>query len=108
MAGRLALQTARRAESDQLTHDEPEIGRPGMNQETFEDVLVAAEMRAAHASRVVDVRERSFDILATSPHQSAAPGSANPSAIAIHRRLGFRRLRPIASTAGRLRDVGPE
>src|SRR5207244_2023312 len=57
------LQTARRPESDQLTHDEPKIEAAGMNQQPLEDVLMTTQMRAAHAARVVDVRERALDPL---------------------------------------------
>src|SRR5712692_4383192 len=103
-----ALQTARRAEADELTHEEPEIEGTGMNQDALENVRVAAQMRAPHAARVVDMRERAFDQFAASPHQAPSTSSTNPAAIAIHRRLGLGLLRPIASPAVRLGDVGPE
>src|SRR5713101_8648481 len=90
-----ALQAARGTESDQLTHDEPEIEPTGMNQEAFQNVRVTAEMRAPHAAGVVEMGERALDHLTAPAHQSASPGSANPPPIVIHRRLGLRLLRPV-------------
>ena len=89
-----------------MTHDEPEIEATGMNQEAFQNVCVTAQMGTAHAPGVIEMGERALDHLATSTHQAAAPSSPNPPAVAIHRRLGSRLLRPVASTPGRLRHVG--
>jgi hypothetical protein len=38
--------------------------KPGMNQQTLEDVRVAALMRAAHPNGVIEMREGAFDQLA--------------------------------------------
>ena len=45
-SGHAALQPARRADPDQMTHDEPEIEATRMNQEALQDVGVAAQMGA--------------------------------------------------------------
>src|SRR5712691_5329261 len=105
---RAALQTARRAETDQLTHDEPEIEAARMNQDALENVRVAAQMRATHAPRVVDMRKRAFDQLAAATHQATSTSSLNPATIAIHRRLGLGLLRPVALPPVRLRNVGAD
>ena len=104
----MALQPARRADADQVTHDEPEIEATRMNQQTLQDVRVAAQMRAAHPARVVEMREGAFDALAALAHQSASASSANPSSIAIHWRLRFRFLRPVASAPIRLGHIRPD
>src|SRR6266496_417047 len=83
------LQAARRAHPDHLTHDESEIEATDVNQYPLENIRVAAQMRTAHPTRVVDMRERAFDRLPASTHQPPAAGAANPAAIAIHRRLGL-------------------
>ena len=104
-----ALQAARRADSDQVPHDESEIEATCMNQDAFQDIRVAAQMRAAHAARVVEMREGAFDPLAALTHQ--APSASAPRIrrrLPIHRRLGLGRLRPVASSAIGLRDVGPD
>ena len=43
------LEAARRADADQLTHEEPQIEAAGVDQESLADVRVAAEMHAAQA-----------------------------------------------------------
>ena len=75
---RAALQAAGRPDADQMTHHEPEIEATRMDQQPFEDVGVTAQMRAAHAAGVVDMCERAFNPLATSTHQTATAGAANP------------------------------
>src|SRR5437870_11171935 len=79
-----------------------------MNQEAFQNIRVAAQMRPTHAPRVIEMREGAFDPLAALAHQAPAASSANPATIAIHRRLGLGLLRPIASPAVRLRHVGAD
>src|SRR6266480_2121380 len=72
----LSSQAPRCAEADQLTHHEPEIEATRMNQQSLQDVRVAAQMGAAHAARVVEMREGAFDLLAALAHQSASAWSA--------------------------------
>jgi len=43
-----ALQPARRADANQVSHDEPEIEATRMNQEALQDIRVTAQMRATH------------------------------------------------------------
>ena len=106
--GHAALQPARRADPDQMTHDEPEIEATRMNQEALQDVRVAAQMRAPHPARVVEMRKRAFDPFAALAHQAAAAAAPHPATIAIHRRLGLGSLRPITSPPVRLGHVGPD
>ena len=51
-SGHAALQPARRADPDQMTHDEPEIEATRMNQEALQDVRVAAQMTCAASTPV--------------------------------------------------------
>ena len=87
---RAILQPARRAAADQVAHDEPEIEAPRMNQQALEDIGVAAQMRAAHPTGVVEMREGAFDPLAPLTHQAPAARATNPPPIGIHRDLGLR------------------
>ena len=98
-------ESRRRADAEDLTHDEPKIEATGMNQQPLQDVRVTAQMGATHPARVIDMREGAFDRLATSTHQAPAAGSTNPATIAIHGCLRFRMLRPVASTSVGLRDM---
>src|ERR1019366_5324862 len=102
------LQPARRADAEQVAHDKPEIKAPRMNQQALEDIGVAAQMRAAHPTGVVEMREGAFEPLAPLTHQAPAARTTNPATIVIHRGLGLGLLGPIAPTAVRLRDVRPD
>src|ERR1700675_3104908 len=86
----------------------PRLKPPALNQQALQDIRVAAQMRAAHAPGVIEMRERAFDPLAALAHQTPAAWSSNPATIAIDRCLGLGRLRPIASSPIRLRNVGPD
>src|SRR6202051_3246049 len=85
---RAILQPARRAAANQVAHDEPEIEAPRMNQQALEDISVATQMRAAHPTGVVKMREGAFDPLAPLTHQAPAARSTNPPTISIYRDLG--------------------
>ena len=76
------LQAARRAAADQVAHDQPEIEAPRMNQQALEDIRVAAQIRAAHPTGVVEMREGAFDPLAPLAHQAPAARSTNPPTLA--------------------------
>src|SRR5688572_9059404 len=65
-------------------------------------------MRPPHATGVVEMRERTFDPLATLAHQSASAWPAQAPTITIDGRLRLRLLRPVASPPVRLGDVGPD
>ena len=64
-----ALQTARRADADQMTHGEPEVEATRMSQDARQDVRVPAEERATHGSRVIAIRRTS---VRTTRHVDAA------------------------------------
>jgi hypothetical protein len=59
---RAALEAPRRADAEQLPHQQAEIQAAGMNHQTFEDVVVTAEVDASHAARFVQVRRRPFQL----------------------------------------------
>ena len=64
---------------------EAESEAPRMNQQALQDVRVAAQMGAAHAARVVEMREGAFGPFAPLTHQATAARSTNPTTIVIHR-----------------------
>jgi hypothetical protein len=98
VAGRI-LQPARRAAADQVAHDEPEIEAARMNQQALEDIRVAAQMRAPHPTRVVEMREGAGDsddsvyhrpvflraAISAEPDQTSAAPRANIRMIFISR-----------------------
>ncbi len=89
--GEATLQPARRADADQVPHEQAEIEAAGMNQQALQNVVVAAQMHATHPAGLVEMREGAFQPLAALPQQAPAARAANASTIAIHRvaRLGF-------------------
>src|ERR687888_1450073 len=82
-----SLEAARCADAEDRAHQQPEVEPPGMDQQPLEDVLVTAQVRTAHAARVIEMGERAFDPFAPLAHQAPSAPSANPSAIAIHGHL---------------------
>src|ERR1700732_2126379 len=102
------LQPARRADAEQVAHEQPEIEAPGMNQQALEDIGVAAQIRAAHPTGVVEMREGAFDPLAPLTHQATAAWATKPPPVGIYRGLGRWLLGPIAAPAVRLRDLRPD
>ena len=79
-----------------------------MNQQALEDIGVATQMRAAHSTGVIEMREGAFDPLTPLTHQAPAARATNPPPIGIHQGLGLRLLRPITATTVRLRHVRTE
>jgi hypothetical protein len=62
-----ALEGARCAGADQLTHEEPEIECANVDQQSLQNVRVAAEVYAAHSAGFIDVGEGTFQALAAEP-----------------------------------------
>src|SRR3954467_10621972 len=52
------------------------------------------------------MREGPFDALAPLAHQAASAGATHATSVAIYRRFGLGRLRPIASSPVRPRELG--
>ena len=51
------LQATRRADANQLPHEEPEIEAARVDQQPLQNVRVSAEVDAVHAARLVEMRE---------------------------------------------------
>jgi hypothetical protein len=102
------LQPARRADADQLPHEESEIEAAGMDQHALENVRVPAEMQAAHAAGLVEMGEGPFQSLAAEPQQTQAARTSNAPTIAIHRVPGFRVVLPVAPSSIRFGDIAAD
>jgi hypothetical protein len=50
-----ALQAARRADTGQLTHEEPEIEGAGVDQHALQNIRVTAEVHAAHTAGLIEM-----------------------------------------------------
>ena len=102
------LQPTRRADADQLPHQQSEIETADVNQQSLQNVRVPAEVHAAHPARFVEMREGPLQALAAKPQQTQAPRAANTATIAIDRGACVGLLLPVASPAIGFRDVAPD
>jgi len=64
-----------------------------MDQQSFADVVVTAQMRASHAARLRGMRRRPLEQLAASAKQSLATRTVDASTIRVHG-VAFRQLIP--------------
>ena len=103
-----SLEAARRAHPDQRAHEQAQVERPRVDEQSLEDVGMPSQVRPSHAAGVVQMHVRPFEVLAPSPQQGHAPCTADASAIRIDRIAGDGVLRPVASATIRFRDVAPQ
>ena len=75
-----ALKTARRAHADEGPHDEAQVESPGVDEQPFQDVRVASQVRSTEAASFVEMRIRSFQQLAAFPQQGQSTGAADAPA----------------------------
>src|SRR5260370_8312159 len=61
------LQPARRAPAERLPHQNAEIERAGVDEESFENVLVTTEMRPPHPAGVLDMAQPALPLLTPPP-----------------------------------------
>src|SRR2546425_9297750 len=72
-----SLQPSRRAAPERLPHEQAKIERARVVEQPLQDVLMAAQVRAAEAAGVVQVGEGARDVLAPAPQQSLAARAAH-------------------------------
>src|SRR5439155_6341495 len=65
-----ALQPSRRATPECLPHEQTEVERAGVHEQSLEYVVMPAQMRAAEASGVVQVSEGALDVLDAASDES--------------------------------------
>ena len=100
-----ALEASRRADADQLSHEEAEIEAAGMNQQPLPDVGMAAEVHATHPASLIEMGKGTLQACTAEPQQTQAPRPADTPTIAIHRVARRRVLFPIPSSPIRFGDV---
>src|SRR6267142_3932863 len=99
------LQASRRADADQLTHEEPEIEGARVEQHALQNVRVPAEVHAAHPAGLIEMGKGSFHALPATSQQPLAARATDASTIAVDGVAGRRVLLPIASPTIGFRDV---
>ena len=78
-----ALEAARRADADELPHQESEIEAADVDEEPFQDVRVATQVRPAQAARLIEMRVRPFQSLAPATLQPSTACPAYPSPVRV-------------------------
>ena len=78
-----ALETAGRTDADQVTHEQPQVEAASVDQHTFQNVRVSAQVHAAQAASFVEMRERTFESFATQAQQPLATSAVNASPVPI-------------------------
>jgi hypothetical protein len=97
--GGTALDAARGAHAEARAHQQAEIAGARLHQHAFQDVGMAAQMHAPHASRPIEMRKRSLEPFASLPQQPSTACAANPSAVAIDGIARFRMALPVPTAA---------
>ena len=90
-----SLQAPWRADADERPHQEGEVEAADVHEEPFQDVRVAAQMDAPHATGFVEMRVRSFQPLAAAPLQRPPTHAADTPPVRVHRGARRRLLRPV-------------
>ena len=74
-----------RAHADQRSHEQAHVEGARVDEQSFEDVGVPAQMRRPHAPGLVEMGVGAFAAFATLALQGSAPCAADAAAIGVHR-----------------------
>lgn len=102
-----SLEAARCPDADQGPHEKRQVAAADLDEQPFEDVGMAAQVRAAQPAGFVEMGVGSLQPYAALAEQRQSVGPSNASAIRVDRRACRGLLLPAASTALGLGDVGP-
>src|SRR5215204_1342391 len=78
------LQRARRADADQVAHEQAEIEATGLNQQALSNVGVAAEVHARHPAGLIEMGEGAFQALSAQAQQPQSACATDAPTIAVH------------------------
>src|SRR5882757_11186484 len=102
-----ALQSARLAKAEMLPHYQAQIEASNVDQQPLEDVGMTSKMGSAQSPGLIAVGKAAFDQLATLLHQPLASTAPDPAAVAVDRCFLSHLSQAAATTALRLRNIGP-
>jgi hypothetical protein len=100
-----ALQSARRADADQPTHEQAEIEAGGVDQQSLPNVRVPAQVRAAQAAGLIEMSERALQSCTAQPQEALATRTADTPTVPIHGVACIGVLLPAPSPTIRFGDV---
>ena len=84
-----SLQPARRSVSRNCPHDQAEIERAGMDEQTFSDVVPISQMGSSYAAGFVHVRKGAFHPFSALTQHAFASFSPDAPPVLINRGLLF-------------------
>ena len=93
------LEATRRAYADQRSHEQAHVEGARVDEQSFEDVGVPAQMRPPHAPGLVEMGVGAFEAFAPLALQGSAPCAADAAAIGVHRVSRRGRAPPAPSAA---------
>ena len=100
-----ALKAPRRAHTDQVPQQQPEVAAGDVHEQPFPDVRMPSKMDPSHPARLAHVRERPLQQLPATPQEPMAPLPADPAPVGIHGVASRLPLLPAPAPPVRLRDV---
>src|SRR6202050_1623655 len=78
-----------------------------MNEQSLDDVVMAAQVSPSHSAGFVHMRKASFDSLSALAQQALAALASDPPAVLINRRLLFLLALPVAAPAVGFGTIAP-
>src|ERR1700691_4313319 len=82
---RAALESPRCPSSQHFPHDQAQIERPGVNEQSLDDVAMAPQVGSSHAPGFVHMGKASFHQFSPLTQQPLPTVAADPSAVLIDR-----------------------
>jgi hypothetical protein len=82
---RASLESAWRSASHCFSHDQAQVERPGMNEQSLDDVVMMPQVSSPHASGLIHMREASFHQFSPLPQQPLSALSPDASPVLINR-----------------------
>src|SRR5687767_1538306 len=89
------LQSARCADANQLTHEQPEIETTGVDQQPLQNARVPTQVHAALPTGLIEMCKGPLQTLRAESQQAQATRVTNASTIAAHRVASRRVLLPV-------------
>src|SRR5215211_551103 len=101
--GQKPLQHTGLSNSRRMAHQQAKVEPGYVNDQTLENVFMAAQVSPTHATCLVAMREAPFNAFSSKPHQPLASLPSNPATISICGLLLRFLFLPVAATPLRLR-----
>ena len=99
------FQASGRSRATDFPHQQAKIVSGYVGNQTFEDILVSAQVDAAYSSGVIVMCEASFDPFSPEASKQCTPVSFDPASVRIHGIAGIVLTLPLTAPSVRFCDV---